>query len=146
MRGYYKDSDWSKKVPRASKGIYTDAEWSKLTPDQQGKIINNKQNVSVKQTKADEQLNKQISAPTKPLEVCVYCAYCGKTNTYAHRKYKDRCVDCGDLYNKYTSYKAKYAKTPNDASRRKLYQIVVIYKDLAAKGYKVPKDIPKGDK
>lgn len=32
----------------------------------------------------------------------VVCPYCGQQEVYSHAKYRDKCVDCGKLYNLYT--------------------------------------------
>lgn len=69
------------------------------------------------------------------------CPFCGAPNCAAHKKYTDRCVDCGKRYARYTSYKSQQRKDFSIKRERQLDKIVTEYKDLKLGGYKVPHDI-----
>ena len=69
------------------------------------------------------------------------CEYCGLRNCQAHKKYADRCEECGKRYHRYTSYKSQQKSKPNWKREHKLEEIRLEYKDLKEQGYKVPRDI-----
>ena len=41
------------------------------------------------------------------------CKFCGKTNCEPHKKYVDRCVECGKRYTKYSNYKSLQKTSPS---------------------------------
>lgn len=69
------------------------------------------------------------------------CNFCGKTECEAHKKYVDRCEECGKRYAKYSSYKS-LQRTQFTAKRARLLEkIEAEYIDLRNSGYKVPRDL-----
>lgn len=69
------------------------------------------------------------------------CLYCGTRNAVAHKKYTDRCEDCGKRYHRYTSYKSQQKSKPSWKREAKLEEIRLEYKELKERGCKVPNDI-----
>ena len=68
------------------------------------------------------------------------CSYCGMKNCIAHKKYVDRCDECGKRYHRDTSYKSQQKSNPNWKREHKLEEIRLEYKELKQQGFKVPKD------
>lgn len=73
--------------------------------------------------------------------VIAKCEYCGTPNCIAHKKYVDRCEDCGKRYHRYMSYKSQQKSNPNWKREHKLEEIRLEYKELKRLGCKVPRDI-----
>jgi len=69
------------------------------------------------------------------------CDFCGKLNCVAHRKYYDRCVDCGKRYAKYSNYKCLQKKSYTCRRQNALDDIIEEYRALKRQGFKVPRDI-----
>lgn len=70
------------------------------------------------------------------------CEFCGYLNCIAHKKYVDRCEECGKRYARYSSYKSLQRSDPTAKRQRLLDKIIDEYKDLRFSGHKVPRDIP----
>lgn len=81
--------------------------------------------------------------PNKPLSYILIagCSFCGRGNCVAHRKYTDRCEECGKRYAKYQSYKSLQRSAPTAKRAALLDELVIEYRLLKRQGYKVPKDI-----
>ena len=69
------------------------------------------------------------------------CNFCGKQNCIAHRKYLDRCEECGKRYNRYKSYKSLQRSDYTNKRQLKLDAIVDEYRHFKRLGFKVPRDI-----
>lgn len=69
------------------------------------------------------------------------CPFCGCQDCIAHKKYTDRCEECGKRYTKYSSYKSLQNKQFTVKRARLLEKIVAEYLDLRDAGYKVPRDL-----
>ena len=69
------------------------------------------------------------------------CKFCGKTNCEPHKKYVDRCVECGKRYTKYSNYKSLQKTSPSFKRAHKLEEIILEYRELQRHGYKVPHDL-----
>ena len=69
------------------------------------------------------------------------CPFCGMTNCEAHKKYSDRCVDCGKRYTKYSNYKSLQKSDFKFKRQAKLEEIIRDYQILKQAGYKVPRDL-----
>lgn len=69
------------------------------------------------------------------------CQFCGRINCLAHKKYTDRCEECGKRYTKYSSYKSLQNKCFTTKRARLLEKIISEYIDLRNAGYKVPRDL-----
>lgn len=69
------------------------------------------------------------------------CNFCGLQDCEAHKKYQDRCIDCGKRYTKYSNYKSLQRSAPTLKRQRLLDKLVDEYKDLRFSGHKVPRDI-----
>lgn len=67
------------------------------------------------------------------------CEFCGKPDCISHKKYLDRCEECGKRYTKYSNYKSMQRSAPTPARQRLLDDIVDEYKTLRRLGYKVPR-------
>lgn len=72
----------------------------------------------------------------------IECKFCGAKGCLPHKKYVDRCVECGKRYAKYSSYKSLQRSDPTAKRGRRLEAIMVEYQELRSLGYKVPRDIP----
>lgn len=71
------------------------------------------------------------------------CSYCGKANCITHKKYVDRCEDCGKRYHRYMSYKSQQKVKYNWKREAKLEEIRGEYAELRERGYKVPREFEK---
>jgi transposase-like protein len=69
------------------------------------------------------------------------CPFCGLPNCIAHKKYTDRCEECGKRYTKYSNYKSLQRSNPTFKRQLLLDKIIDEYKDLKHSGYRVPRDI-----
>ncbi len=69
------------------------------------------------------------------------CAFCGRRGVEAHKKYRDRCEDCGKLYVRYQSYKSQQKREYSAKRQAQLEKIITEYQDRKDAGYKVPHDI-----
>lgn len=69
------------------------------------------------------------------------CPFCGDINCIAHKKYTDRCEECGKRYTKYSNYKSLQRSAPTIKRQRLLDKIIDEYRDLRNAGYNVPRDI-----
>lgn len=69
------------------------------------------------------------------------CSFCGVANCLSHKKYHDRCEECGRWYTKYSNYKSLQRSNPTSARQVLLDRLVDDYKILKQAGYKVPRDI-----
>ena len=56
------------------------------------------------------------------------CPYCGRQDVYSHAKYRDKCVDCGNLYNLYTVRRA--ARKRDNMSLKVGYAHVEVLEEL----------------
>lgn len=71
----------------------------------------------------------------------IKCEFCGLTDCTPHKKYTDRCDECGRRYTKYSSYKSQQ-RVKFSAKRAKLLaHIEAEYIDLRNAGHKVPRDL-----
>ena len=70
------------------------------------------------------------------------CRFCGVSNCLAHKKYTDRCDECGRRYTKYSNYKSLQRSNPTSARQVLLDRLIDDYKVLKQAGYRVPRDIP----
>lgn len=68
------------------------------------------------------------------------CPYCGLMYCVAHKKYVDRCEECGKRYHKYTSYKSQQKKRPSFKREHRLEELRYDYMQLKQAGFKVPRD------
>lgn len=73
--------------------------------------------------------------------ILTVCNFCGKSNVFNHTNYKDRCVDCGKRYIKYTNYKRLQKEAPTAARAAALQKVIEEYQILAQRGCKVPRDL-----
>lgn len=69
------------------------------------------------------------------------CSFCGMHNVKCHKKYTDRCEECGKRYTKYANYKSMQKSSPTTKRAKLLEGIIQDYKILKQAGYKVPRDI-----
>lgn len=69
------------------------------------------------------------------------CEYCGSVDCNAHKKYVDRCEECGKRYTKYSSYKSLQKKSFNAKRAKLITKLETEYIDLRNAGYKVPRDL-----
>ena len=69
------------------------------------------------------------------------CDYCGRENCLSHKKYYDRCVECGNRYSKYTSYKSQQRTKYSGSRAALLSKLEAEYIDLRDAGHKVPRDM-----
>ena len=72
------------------------------------------------------------------------CEYCGRLNCTAHRKYTDRCEECGRRYARFMDYKSRLRNKYTNRGQIMLDKVVDEYKILLRKGYKVPRQIAEG--
>lgn len=70
------------------------------------------------------------------------CRFCGRKDMIAHKKYTDRCVDCGKDYARYKSYQSLQRSKPTMKRQILLDRIIEDYKLRKQAGLKVPRDIP----
>lgn len=79
---------------------------------------------------------------TRPSFVVIpKCQFCGAQNCIAHKKYTDRCEECGYRYHRYASYKSQQRKKPTLKRQVLIDRIVEEYKVFKQLGFKVPRDI-----
>lgn len=71
----------------------------------------------------------------------MHCSFCGRDDVTPHKKYSDRCVDCGKTYAQYTSYKSLQKTKPTLKRQVLLDRIIEDYKIAKKAGLKVPRDI-----
>lgn len=69
------------------------------------------------------------------------CRFCGKEDYEPHKKYTDRCVECGKRYTKYSNYKSLQKTRPTFKRAKLLLDIVEEYENLKLQGYRVPRDL-----
>lgn len=69
------------------------------------------------------------------------CNFCGKANCEAHKKYQDRCDECGRRYTRYATYSSLQRKSFSAKRAKLLSKIEAEYIDLRNAGYKVPRDL-----
>lgn len=73
--------------------------------------------------------------------VLTECKFCGVRSCVAHKKYTDRCEECGKRYAKYSSYKSLQRSDYTEKRQRRLEELILDYQMLKRNGYKVPRDI-----
>lgn len=83
-----------------------------------------------------------MSKPNLSHILLAKCPFCGYQNCIAHKKYTDRCEECGKRYTKYSNYKSLQRSNPTLKRQRLLEKIIDEYRDLRRSGHKVPRDIP----
>ena len=71
------------------------------------------------------------------------CEFCGRVDCIAHKKYTDRCEECGKRYAKYSSYRSLQRKEYSGKRAALLVKLEAEYIDLRNAGYKVPRDLQK---
>lgn len=72
------------------------------------------------------------------------CEYCGRLNCMTHRKYIDRCEECGKRYARLMNYKSELKNRYTNKGQIRLDKVVDEYRALMYKGYKVPRAIAEG--
>ena len=72
------------------------------------------------------------------------CEYCGRLNCTAHRKYVDRCEECGRRYARFMNYKSYLKQNYTNKGQIRFDAVVDEYRALMHKGYKVPRTIAEG--
>lgn len=75
------------------------------------------------------------------MNILNHCAFCGRYDIAAHKKYTDRCVDCGKTYTKYSNYKSLQKSKPTMKRQALLDRIIEDYKIAKRAGLNVPRDI-----
>lgn len=71
------------------------------------------------------------------------CPYCGLENCEAHKKYNDRCKECGGRFARYSSYTSLQKKEFKAGRAKLLAKIEAEYIDLRNAGHKVPRAFQK---
>lgn len=82
-----------------------------------------------------------MSKTSNPQIRLVMCEFCGVSNCLAHKKYTDRCEECGKRYTRYSNYKSLQRSNPTSARQVLLDRLVDDYRIFKQAGYKVPRDI-----
>lgn len=139
MKSYYTQTEWMKKCrdddARGKKGdsylTQTDCAKKQLALDK--KANSDKMKLDI------EQKVKEPEIPDTPR--LTWCEFCNRTSVYAHRRYTDRCIICGNRYAKYVCYVHRQESAYLESREVLLRYIKNEYRQLAIEGCRIPEGV-----